>query len=155
MVTIGDAVLTPSPVVTQVAVPPTVSALSGREHLLAVGSVAVPLSPSGAVTDPGELAAIAATPEFAAWLPDRSEGRPLLGTVSLDVPIEVGTVPPAAVVGVDTARPCLIGPDGRATTVLIVSSRLGQTIVAAATPDSTLPPRALVDSTGNLTCPLD
>lgn len=153
--TAGGPVLTPAPDVTRIAVPATVSALPGVTHRLSLGSVTVPLPSGGVVVDPQDLATLSATPEFATWLTEPPDVRRLVGRVSLDVPITVGSVPPAAVIAVDSASPCLIDPTGEVTPVLVVSSRLGKTLVTAAEPQGSLPAQALVDPTGRRTCTSD
>ncbi len=154
-VSIGEPMLTPAPAVTHIAVPATASPLPGVEHRLTLGSVSVPLPPDGVVVDAQDLATLSRTPQFASWLSEPPGDRRLVGKVSLNTPITVGSVPPAAVIAVASASPCLIDPSGAVTPVLVVSSRLGQTLVTAAKSRGSLPSQTVVDPTGRRTCTSD
>lgn len=148
----GDEVLTPVPAVVSIAVAdPLPAPPAGRTRLLTIGDATVPLDDSGAIADEADLATVAATAEFAAWL-NSTEERSLTGTVRLDAPVLVGAVPPAAVIGAGTDSVCLVDPDGQVVTVRIVSSRLGQTLVAPVTEGMDLPERVVVDRDGSHTC---
>jgi hypothetical protein len=148
----GDQVLTPTPDVSRIAVANRTSTLPGRSRVLTVGSVKVAVGEDGTVTDSKALAALTSTAEFAAWLAEEGKNRRLAGTLSLEAPVRVGLVPPAAVLGVTTPEPCLIVPDGGVTPVRVVSSRLGQTLVVPTDPGAALPSRVVVDRTGSRTC---
>lgn len=148
----GDQVLIPVPEVSRIALANPVVALPGRSRILTVGSVKVVVDKNGAVTDRKDVAALTGTPEFAAWLAAEGKDRRLEGTLSLDSSLRVGMVPPAAVLGVNTSDPCVVSPDGVVTSVRVVSSKLGQSLVVPADPGAALPARVVVDRTGSRTC---
>ena len=151
-VAVGDTVLTPAPEVQEVALANPVPEMPGRSWTLTLGDATVVVDPAGTVTNPDDLAALAATDEFAAWLRSDRQERQLMGTLALDRPVTVGVVPPAALVGLATSQPCLIDPDGNVTPVLVVSSRLGQSLVVPQRAGATLPQQVVVDRTGGGTC---
>lgn len=148
----GSALLTPAPVLTGVALAAPITALPDQKRTLTVGSVHVDLGPGGTITDPKALEALAATPEVVAWVNSTQEDKHLEGTLALAEPVLAASVPPAAVIAVDSASPCLIDPAGPVTPVQVLSSQLGKTLVAPAKTGASLPARAVLDTTGSRTC---
>lgn len=148
----GTEVLTPAPEVSSISLASPAASLPGQPRVLTLGSVTVAVDGNGSVADPDDVAALAGTPEFAAWLASDAEDRRLEGTLALDAPIMVAAVPPAAVVGLGTDQVCLRDPDGATTPVVVVSSRLGQSLVTVVDPDATLPARVVIDRTGSSRC---
>ena len=151
-IAVGDAVLTPAPEVQEIALANLVPPVPGRSWTLTLGDATVVVDPAGTVTDADDLAALVATDEFAAWLRSDGQEQPLTGTLALDQPVTVGVVPPAALVGLASSQPCLIDPAGNVTPVLVVSSRLGQSLVVPQRAGAPLPPEVVVDRTGGGTC---
>ena len=83
------------------------------------------------ITDPAVLERITASPAYqhaAANAENETGTVKLTATMVLREPIEVAVVPPAAIVGIEGNRGCIVG-DGRPVPVTIVGSRLGQSFV--------------------------
>lgn len=127
------ALFTLAAVQTRVTIQIPDGALEG-ERDIALGDAALPVDASGEVDDLETIAAILASPQYAAAKETAKES----GTVSLQLewslrePITVTVVPPGALFGLSGSTGC-VAHDGVVVPVRIVTSQVGQTYVV---PDS-------------------
>ncbi|MBO1737966.1 peptidoglycan-binding protein [Leifsonia sp. TF02-11] len=107
------------------------NAAEGR-RVLRVGSVSIPVSGDGAVTDPDALARIASTREFLATGAGPSEDKAIPVLWSLEDPVAALVVPPSALWDVEDGSACVLAADDRVLLVTVLGSELGQSYVRVA-----------------------
>jgi hypothetical protein len=109
-------------------------------RVLEVDGQVVPVDVDGHVSDPASLAVIAWSRSHG----DAAAGAEPAADVTLTVswsltdPLEIGVIPPSAVVGAGTPTTCVRDGAGRPVPVRLVGSELGQSYVVPAT-DASLP----------------
>jgi hypothetical protein len=75
-----------------------------------------------------ELGDLAATEAYQRHITD-PEAVPLTGTVALEAPLLVASVPPGALFGLEGERGCVASSNGQALAVQVIASELGQALV--------------------------
>lgn len=104
------------------------------DRVVVVADQPLPVGADGRVDDPAGLAAIAASRAYAEAAAGTEAGADVTLTVpwSLVQPLEVGVVPPSAVLDAGTGAACVRDAENRPVGVHVVGSELGQTYVTAA-----------------------
>jgi hypothetical protein len=97
----------------------------GNDWIASYDNLTAPLH-DGVITDPAFLAAVAGGPELSAVLAQGSGQIEI--HLRLAEPIDVAVVPPSAIAVTGEGHGCVIA-DGSPTTVRIVGSTLGQTMI--------------------------
>ncbi|MDR1449844.1 MAG: hypothetical protein LBI84_06540 [Propionibacteriaceae bacterium] len=106
--------------------------LAAGGHSASYGAVTAPLSPEGLIVDAAFLSEVAAGPEFKTWQAGQEGGLAL--KVALTEPAPAFALPPSALYALTADRACVLAGDGQAVAVTLLSSSLGNSIVAAAAP---------------------
>jgi len=91
------------------------------------GQVSAPIGDEGAITDATFLAAYTKTRGYVLWAADNTNGLTVL--TLLAAPIQVVSVPPAALYDVQAIDACLVDGANNPVAVQIVASQLGETFV--------------------------
>ncbi|MCI0157049.1 hypothetical protein KNO15_10115 [Leifsonia shinshuensis] len=99
-------------------------------RVVRIGSVSIPVSGDGAVTDAAGLALIGSAPEFLAAGAGASEDTAIPVQWSLEEPIAALAIPPSALWDVRDGTACVMAAaDGGALLVAVLGSELGQSYV--------------------------
>jgi len=111
------------------------------------GDATAAMDANGVITDTAFLTAVAAGPDYAVLMSGQGQGS-LQVTVRLASPLTVLAVPPSSVVVAGAGKGCVVTAGGMVP-VVIVSSSLGQTMVAV---DGTPPSEVVVQPDPSARC---
>lgn len=146
----GDRVALSAPQLVAARIDPLPSGLVEGDRVLALDQLTVHIDAEGGV-DRDSLESLSAEAQVASAIASSSASGPaqVTGSLRLRSPLEVATIPAAAIV-IDSRATCVVS-EGQAVPVTVVASQLGQSLITFQ-PDMAVPEQIDADPDGSQLC---